>query len=365
MTRPRTADRGPVRQRLIAAREARGLDRAQAAAGAGISLRYLTMLEEGEYPLVSDPAYLSPFIRRYATFLELPAEDTVVAFLSETEVAERVAAASVSLPTVTSADEREGRGHGLMIAAGAIAITVGVAAAFLDLPTAPGWLESFRPSVESFGGTVDHTAASVGRFVTRTRESVGSWIAGETPSSPIERSGSPVEVASSDPPPTFDSLAAVPTEMPASTMPTKAPAPPSAVEPAEPPVPAASPPMPAPTVPAATTPIQLSEVIPPAVPTPEAAHPRDPHRLELLATARQVFVWATVDGGEPREVELRRGETASFEARRELLLTIDDAGGVLATLNGKRLPPLGASGFGKRNIRIPLAADGPRRSASR
>ena len=359
MTRPRTADRGPVRQRLIAAREARGLDRAQAAAGAGISLRYLTMLEEGEYPLVSDPAYLSPFIRRYATFLDLPAEDTVVAFLSETEVAERVAAASAPLPAAMSVDEPDGRGRGLMIGAVAVAITIGVAAALVDLPAAGGWFDSFRPSAGAFGGTVDGAAAAVGRFVTRTRTAVGAWIAGDPPAPAIE-------VASSAAPPPLEPVAVAPTEMPLLAAPTEAPAPPTLApapaEPAVPAVPAASPPVPAPTVPAATTPIQLSEAVASAAPTPRAE--RESNRLELLATARQVFVWATVDGGEPREVELRRGESASFEARRELLLTIDDAGGVLATLNGKPLPPLGASGYGKRNIRIPLGAD-TRRSASR
>ncbi len=358
MTRPTTADRGPVRQRLIAAREARGLDRAQAAAGAGISLRYLTMLEEGEYPLVSDPAYLSPFIRRYATFLDLPAEDTVVAFLSETEVAERVAAASVPLPRALSADEPEGRGRGLMIVAVALAITIGVAAAVVDLPTAGRWLDPLRPSADAFGATVDRAAASVGRLAARARATVGTWIAGDAPPPPIE-------VASSAAPPPLEPVAVAPTEMPLVAVPTVAPAPPPAADPApgEPPVPALSPPVTAPTVPPAT-PMQLSAAVAPVAPTPEAARPRESHRLELLATARQVFVWATVDGGEPREVELRRGESASFEARRELLLTIDDAGGVLVTLNGKRLPPLGASGYGKRNIRIPLGSD-TGRSASR
>ena len=358
MTRPRTADRGPVRQRLIAAREARGLDRAQAAAGAGISLRYLTMLEEGEYPLVSDPAYLSPFMRRYATFLDLPAEDTVVAFLSETEVAERVAAASTPLPLAMSEDQPKGRGRGLLIAAVAGAIAIGVGAAVVDLSTAWRWLDSFRPSADAFGGTVDRAAASVARLAGRTRAAVSAWIAGDAPA-PV------VDLASSAAPPPLEPVAIAPTEIPVAAAPTEAPAPPPTIAPAST-APPASPPASAPTVPAATTPIQLSEAVVPAVPTPEAAHAKESHRLELLATARQVFVWATVDGGAPREVELRRGESASFEARRELLLTIDDAGGVLATLNGKRLPPLGASGFGKRNIRIPLAAgDGARRSASR
>ncbi|MGH7802933.1 MAG: hypothetical protein ACREQJ_01170, partial [Candidatus Binatia bacterium] len=106
--------------------------------------------------------------------------------------------------------------------------------------------------------------------------------------------------------------------------------------------------------PPATTPIQLSEA---SEPTPAAAaRPHERNRLELLATARQVFVWATIDGGQPREVQLRRGETASFDAKREVLLTLDDAGGVLATLNGKRLPRLGAPGYGKKNIRIPILA---------
>ncbi|MGH7805263.1 MAG: helix-turn-helix domain-containing protein, partial [Candidatus Binatia bacterium] len=192
MARPTNADRGPVRQRLIAAREARGLDRAQAAAGAGISLRYLVMLEEGQYPLVSDPAYLSPFIRRYAAFLDLPPEPTVVAFLSETEVAERVAAASVTLPKVVPEEERERRGRPLLIAAMVVAVGGGAAAAFVDLPTARRWLGSLRPTVERFGGTVDRVAASVGRVAGGARATLAGWLGDEA-------SPPPVDVASAGP----------------------------------------------------------------------------------------------------------------------------------------------------------------------
>lgn len=336
MARPTNAGPGPVRQRLIAAREARGLDRAQAAAGAGISLRYLVMLEEGEYPLVSDPAYLSPFIRRYAAFLDLPPEPTVVAFLSETEVAERVAAASVSLPPSVPEDEPERRFRPVLIAAMVVAVAGGAAAALVDLPMARRWLDRFRPTVESFGGIVDRAAASVGRIVAETRSTVGAWIASDSPAPPVEVASSspeaPSENAATAAP--EDRLAAV--ELSALV--------------------ATAAPLATATAPPPATPVLLSDARLPAAPTPAAAHRPERNRLELLATARQVFVWATIDGREPREVELRRGETASFEARRELLLTIDDAGGVLATLNGKRLPPLGAPGYGKRNIRIPLRA---------
>ena len=78
-----------------------------------------------------------------------------------------------------------------------------------------------------------------------------------------------------------------------------------------------------------------------------------PYDLRITATARQVWVWVSIDGGPLQATSLDQGESASFEAKERYVLTVDDAGGVEATLNGKSLPSLGAPSQVKRKLVIP------------
>ncbi|MGH7856761.1 MAG: helix-turn-helix domain-containing protein, partial [Candidatus Binatia bacterium] len=71
--------------RLRAAREGRGASLEAASREAGVPLRYLQMLEAGHFPTVADPAYLTHFLRRYASYLGLDTEAAARDFLSETE----------------------------------------------------------------------------------------------------------------------------------------------------------------------------------------------------------------------------------------------------------------------------------------
>jgi hypothetical protein len=78
-----------------------------------------------------------------------------------------------------------------------------------------------------------------------------------------------------------------------------------------------------------------------------------PYELRLTATARQVWLWISVDGGPRRAISLERGEEAQFRATRRFVLTVDDAGGVKAALNGRPLPPLGKPAQARRDLVIP------------
>ena len=71
--------------RLRAARDERGLSLARASEGSKVALRYVRMFEEGDYPMVADPAYLAYFIRRYAAFLGLNELQASREFIAETE----------------------------------------------------------------------------------------------------------------------------------------------------------------------------------------------------------------------------------------------------------------------------------------
>lgn len=97
--------------------------------------------------------------------------------------------------------------------------------------------------------------------------------------------------------------------------------------------------------------------LPPAAskPTPPArqAAVQGPFILRLTATAEQVWVRVTIDGGAQRTVPLKQGQAVTWTAKRRFVLSVDNAGGLRATLNGKTLPRFGPAGQSRQNIVIP------------
>ena len=51
-------------EKLRAARSEQGLTLESASVKSNVTLRYVRMFEDGNYPMVSDPAYLTGFVRR-------------------------------------------------------------------------------------------------------------------------------------------------------------------------------------------------------------------------------------------------------------------------------------------------------------
>jgi cytoskeletal protein RodZ len=66
---------------LVAARERRGLSRETVVEQTRIPARYVRMLEDDDYDLISDQLYLLPFLRKYASFLELDQDETAMRLL--------------------------------------------------------------------------------------------------------------------------------------------------------------------------------------------------------------------------------------------------------------------------------------------
>ena len=73
--------------------------------------------------------------------------------------------------------------------------------------------------------------------------------------------------------------------------------------------------------------------------------------LELEATELS-WVVIQVDGGSPQEALLRPGEKATWKGQDQFILTLGNAGGVKAELNGKPQKPFGPSGKVARDIVI-------------
>jgi hypothetical protein len=82
---------------LAATRERRNASRADVVAETRIPAHYIEMIENSDYGLISDQLYLMPFVRRYATFLDLDGEEVAMRFVREVQRAERAAVAAPRL----------------------------------------------------------------------------------------------------------------------------------------------------------------------------------------------------------------------------------------------------------------------------
>lgn len=79
----------PSLGRLITeTRERKGMTREQIAADTHLPAHYIKMIETDNYDLISDRLYLVPFLRRYAAFLGLDAEEIASRFVSDVQHAE-------------------------------------------------------------------------------------------------------------------------------------------------------------------------------------------------------------------------------------------------------------------------------------
>jgi cytoskeletal protein RodZ len=81
----------------------------------------------------------------------------------------------------------------------------------------------------------------------------------------------------------------------------------------------------------------------------QATHAEEPLVLDLEATELS-WVVIQVDGGSPQEALLRPGEKAKWKGQDQFMLTLGNAGGVKAELNGKPQKPFGPSGKVARDI---------------
>ncbi|MGA9723166.1 MAG: helix-turn-helix transcriptional regulator [Candidatus Binatus sp.] len=94
--KPQAADSGAegavaeqsLGQLITETRERKGLTREQVATDAHLPPHYVKMIETDSYDLISDRLYLVPFLRRYAAFLGLDAEEIASRFVSNVQHAE-------------------------------------------------------------------------------------------------------------------------------------------------------------------------------------------------------------------------------------------------------------------------------------
>jgi cytoskeletal protein RodZ len=100
---------------LAAARERRGLSRADVVADTRIPAHYIAMIESSDYGLISDQLYLMPFLRRYAAFLNLDGEEVAMRFVREVQRAEVAAVPRMSEPLALHNHKRTPWGRVAMV----------------------------------------------------------------------------------------------------------------------------------------------------------------------------------------------------------------------------------------------------------
>lgn len=85
----------------------------------------------------------------------------------------------------------------------------------------------------------------------------------------------------------------------------------------------------------------------------EGAGPASEGQLVLDLEASELsWVVVQIDSGSPQEALLRPGEKAQWKGQDQFILTLGNAGGVKAELNGKLLKPFGPSGKVARDVVI-------------
>jgi cytoskeleton protein RodZ len=73
---------------ITESRERKGMTREQVVSETHLPAHYIKMIETDNYDMISDRLYLVPFLRRYATFLGLDAEEIASRFVSDVQHAE-------------------------------------------------------------------------------------------------------------------------------------------------------------------------------------------------------------------------------------------------------------------------------------
>jgi Helix-turn-helix domain len=136
---------------LVMARESRGFSTDDVVRETRLPQHYLRMMETNDYSEISDQLYLVPFLRKYASFLDLDQEDVAMRFIREVQRSDSgPPPARLDQPLVTEPRRHRGWTGGILVL-GVLVMIVGV---YL--------YESGRHRQVSADTMMPHASASVG-----------------------------------------------------------------------------------------------------------------------------------------------------------------------------------------------------------
>jgi cytoskeleton protein RodZ len=115
--------------------------------------------------------------------------------------------------------------------------------------------------------------------------------------------------------------------------------------------------------PAIAPPVAIAPAAPAATPLPAAASPASvtadaprPAKRLVVKALEPTWIRVQLDGARSIEELLPAGATREWTAEKRFIVTVGNAGGISLELNGRVLPPIGASGTVIRELVLP--ADG-------
>jgi cytoskeletal protein RodZ len=296
-------------------RETKGLTVDEVASKTRIRTDFVKALEEGNFAKLPDQVFARGFVRSYARSLGLDEEDAIHRFIQSAGAFYEKQDERERLKVRQAEEERKRQANRK-----AVAIAIGIAILTLVI-----LLSREQSSLLVRRTSQSEAPATTSKRVTPPESGKAEVPVRQEPESPaVAAKTKPSETPALSPSaPRSDPSAG---RGPGAT---SAPVAPTPALPVPPPVSAEGP----------LAPLSLEAT----------TNADEPLVLDLEATELS-WVVIQVDGGSPQEALLRPGEKAKWKGQDQFMLTLGNAGGVKAELNGKPQKPFGPSGKVARDI---------------
>jgi len=304
-------------------RETKGLTIDEVASKTRIRTDFVKALEEGNFAKLPDQVFARGFVRSYARSLGLDEDDAIHRFTQSAGAFYDKQGERERLKVRQAEEDRKRKANRK-----AVAIAIGIAILTLIF------------------------------LLSREQSSLLVRRSSSDPPAPTSKRTAPPILESQDTPPS-QHTEAVPPVSPTPSVPSKA-------KPSEPPAVSAKvgeentagpatglpPPVSAAPEPPAPVPASLGSDGPLGGISLEGSAATEGQLLLDLEATELSWVVVQIDGGSPQEALLRPGEKARWKGQDQFILTLGNAGGVKAELNGKPQKPFGPSGKVARDIVI-------------
>jgi cytoskeleton protein RodZ len=297
-------------------RETKGLTVDEVASKTRIRTDFVKALEEGNFAKLPDQVFARGFVRSYARSLGLDEEDAIHRFIQSAGAFYEKQDERERLKVRQAEEERKRRANRK-----AVAIAIGIAILTLVI-----LLSREQSSLLVRRTSQSEPPSTTAKRLTPPEQKLDVPVRPQPEPAPGATKTKPMEAPS--PPPTTARTETT-AGRGAGSGTAVAPALPQTAMPVPPPVSIEGP------------------VGPPSLEA--AANADEPLVLDLEATELS-WVVIQVDGGSPQEALLRPGEKAKWKGQDQFMLTLGNAGGVKAELNGKPQKPFGPSGKVARDI---------------
>lgn len=295
-------------------RETKGLSVEEVALKTRIRADFVRAIEDGNYAKLPDQVFARGFVRSYARSLGLDEEDAIQRFVQSAGAYYEKQHERERLKQVQEEEDRRKRSSRKAVGL-AIVVAVGLLVALLTRQQSGQLVKRANQ---------DFSPPAIGKTVTTAKDTKEQKPVGSIEVKPLDE----------------------PKRAAPERQETAAPAPPVAVAVAPPvdaPAPKATPASMTPPPPSGGTDGPLAGL------TVEGPSAGEPLVLDLEAVELSWVVVQT-DSGSPVEALMRPGERSRWKAQEQFAITLGNAGGVKAVLNGKPQKPFGPSGKVVRDV---------------